>query len=166
MKTCTKCLKEKDIDCFPTYKKSKGGVHSQCRKCLCDYQRNYKRTPKAVEYQRNYQRRDHVRQYQKEYKEKNRQRLLNYHRNRWLKVKYGISQKDYEKMFKEQGGRCAICLVPHELLAVDHDHKTGDIRQLLCNPCNQGIGMLREDCQVLRSAIKYLEKHHPSRRRD
>lgn len=45
-------------------------------------------------------------------------------------------------------------------LSVDHDHKTGKTRQLLCRKCNLIIGLAKDDCTVLKSAIEYLEKHN------
>ncbi|KPK13993.1 MAG: hypothetical protein AMJ56_00350 [Anaerolineae bacterium SG8_19] len=69
-------------------------------------------------------------------------------------------------MLKAQNGVCAICNQPEthmrngklKALAVDHDHKSGAIRGLLCSDCNTGIGKLKDDHKVLQSAIQYLEK--------
>lgn len=68
-------------------------------------------------------------------------------------------------MYDAQGGVCAICHKPEtatrrgklKALAVDHCHDTGLVRGLLCVECNTGIGKLREDTAILRSAIRYLE---------
>ena len=76
-----------------------------------------------------------------------------------LKKNYGIGIEDYEKMYSEQGGRCAICEHLEPVLAVDHDHRTGKVRQLLCGKCNAGIGMLKDSLDVVLSAAAYLEKH-------
>lgn len=79
--------------------------------------------------------------------------------------KYGLTPEDYERMNVEQAGRCAICggtsarSDSQAGLVVDHDHKTGKVRQLLCNLCNTGIGQLREDPEILTAAIEYLKKH-------
>lgn len=62
-------------------------------------------------------------------------------------------------MLREQGGTCAICHGTETVgrLAVDHCHSTGRVRGLLCTNCNQAIGKLKDDSQLLRNAINYLE---------
>jgi len=76
----------------------------------------------------------------------------------WLQSRYGISQKDYERMLKEQDDQCAICFRIMGKPKVDHDHDTGEVRQLLCNECNCGIGFLRDDVVLIASALAYLKK--------
>ena len=78
------------------------------------------------------------------------------------KKKYGVSPEDFETLRKEQEGRCGICGIAeenllYESLHVDHSHKTGLVRGLLCFYCNVGIGHFKEDINRLQSAIKYLE---------
>lgn len=73
---------------------------------------------------------------------------------------YGITAEEYEVMFTEQGGRCAIC-ERHQLefrrrLCVDHCHKTGKVRGLLCDNCNHGIGLFKDNSERMFRAIKYL----------
>lgn len=67
----------------------------------------------------------------------------------------------------EQGGRCAICKRPFASIdakkratsvRVDHDHATGKVRGLLCNPCNTGLGMFQDSIGVLEEALAYLQK--------
>lgn len=62
-------------------------------------------------------------------------------RDRAYKSKYGISLEDYNRLSEAQRGLCALCLRPsmNKKLAVDHDHKTGRIRGLLCVVCNRII---------------------------
>lgn len=76
-----------------------------------------------------------------------------------LRYKYGIGAKEYEALRKAQGGQCALCGVEPEVLCVDHCHATGEVRGLLCTPCNTGIGHLRDDVAILRRAIDYLTNH-------
>ena len=60
--------------------------------------------------------------------------------------KYGLTQEQYELVLASQGGVCAICKGPpvvHNVYHIDHDHKTGLIRGLLCQSCNTGIGKLK-----------------------
>jgi len=81
-------------------------------------------------------------------------------RNRYLKHAYGVSLEEYLSMEMEQSGVCAICSNPPggRPLAVDHDHVSGKVRQLLCGPCNSGLGLFQEDRSTLEAAIKYLDK--------
>lgn len=79
-----------------------------------------------------------------------------------LRQKYGITAEDYDRMLDTQGGVCAICGGAEPTgrrLAVDHDHATGVVRQLLCKPCNVSIGSMGEDVDRLRAAIAYIEAH-------
>lgn len=84
--------------------------------------------------------------------------------DQYLRKTFGISAEDYYRMLNEQGGVCAICGGSEPRgrsktrFAVDHCHKTGKVRGLLCGPCNTGIGHLRDDVANLRAAIKYLER--------
>jgi hypothetical protein len=72
--------------------------------------------------------------------------------------RYGITLQQYELLMKRQRGRCAICKKKPErgMLHVDHCHKTGWVRGLLCNGCNSGIGHLRDDIRLTKAATAYL----------
>jgi hypothetical protein len=72
--------------------------------------------------------------------------------------KYGITPEDYQAMLDSQGGKCAICKI-RDANRIDHCHKTGKTRQLLCNQCNTAIGMFKEDVNILLTAIDYIRKH-------
>jgi len=82
-----------------------------------------------------------------------------------VKTMYGIDHKTFVAMFAAQGDRCAICGTDQPVgegrtaqWNIDHDHVTGAIRGILCSQCNIGIGQLRDDPDLLRRAIAYLEK--------
>lgn len=84
-----------------------------------------------------------------------------------LKRDYGISLAEYEELFKKQNGRCAICGCDdksersnnngYKRLSVDHCHRSGTVRGLLCQMCNQGIGALEDSAGLLRKAADYIE---------
>ena len=81
-----------------------------------------------------------------------------------LKNYYNMSSKDYDRLLDRQGGVCAICkgtCTEKSRLVVDHDHTTGKVRGLLCNPCNRAIGQLQDDQKRLQSAIAYLRRNDP-----
>ena len=73
---------------------------------------------------------------------------------------YGLKQGQYEQLYKAQGGSCYICQRAKGLtkkLSVDHDHKTGYVRGLLCGPCNKILGHLRDDPDLALRIYTYLE---------
>jgi len=75
---------------------------------------------------------------------------------------YYISDEGRQKLVLEQNGKCYICGKPEtELkdgLRVDHCHKTGVIRGMLCNRCNLGIGHFEDNIDFLHKAVEYLQK--------
>lgn len=81
-------------------------------------------------------------------------------RRSYLRTRYGITIEEWNEMFEKQGGFCAICGNHYSTnrhgLQVDHNHKTGKVRGLLCHHCNTGIGNLRDDVRILEKAIVYL----------
>jgi len=133
-KRCSSCQKELPRSDFHIYRAAKDGLCHYCKACLSN---------------------------------KRRQRCDKDHgageRNSSLRSKYGITAADYETMLVAQKAVCAICGCPasdfKSRFAVDHDHKTGTIRGLLCFHCNSGIGHFRDDVILLASAIGYLK--HP-----
>lgn len=90
-----------------------------------------------------------------------RRRASGYHKWRRLEQEYGLSKQAYEQMLSDQNGLCAVCradlhdTTPH----VDHCHASNKVRGLLCGPCNQAIGLLREDPKLFNAAVRYLERH-------
>ena len=87
-----------------------------------------------------------------------------YNKDWKLKKRYGITLEDYEAMVSEQGNRCYICHKHRSTqkndLAVDHCHKTGLVRRLLCVRCNALLGEINEfEGDKLDNLIRYLEAH-------
>lgn len=87
-------------------------------------------------------------------------------RNRRFQKLYGITVAQRDEIIRQQDGKCAICA---DLLAlqrgtnganVDHDHRTGRMRGILCAPCNRSLGQFKDSVHILASALKYLEYHN------
>lgn len=75
-----------------------------------------------------------------------------YHR----KARYGVTTQQFEDMMVAQECSCAICRVTLDRPCIDHDHDTGAVRGLLCQNCNAGIGLLKEDPAIFTAAMRYL----------
>ena len=84
--------------------------------------------------------------------------------NNYLKSKYGITLAEYDDMLEAQGGCCKICRGSSPgngkgRFSVDHNHETNEVRALLCNRCNVGLGKFRDSPALLRQAADYLKEH-------
>ena len=95
-------------------------------------------------------------QQRQDYLNKNKDKLREQHRE-YTKLKkfkgYGITEEQYIEMFNKQKGKCAICETHQDNLKsplhIDHNHKTGKVRALLCYKCNHGIGCFNDDIKLL-----------------
>lgn len=132
MKTCSKCGEQKPLAQFNKRKASKDGLSIWCKLC------NSK----------------NLSEWYKENKHKTADANL--------KVRYGISLLQKMDMKKAQNNLCSICknkLKPGNKDSVDHCHKTGKIREILCSDCNRGLGGFKDSIQTLENAIQYLKRH-------
>ena len=79
--------------------------------------------------------------------------------NARLKRKYGVDLADHATLLAAQGGGCYICGggTTRRRLFVDHNHKNGNVRGLLCGRCNNGLGLFRDKLELVRKAADYLE---------
>lgn len=86
--------------------------------------------------------------------------------SRWKQIKnaHGLTKEQWMTMYNEQEGVCKICKMSQEdrgyagrYLCVDHNHKSGEVRGLLCNGCNRGLGFFLDSPGLLREAANYLE---------
>lgn len=112
---------------------------SYCRPCFNDWQRDaYKKKPAEWHKRRNQQRSIQV-----------------------TAARLGATERELEVLLEQENEGCAICGgAPNggcSRLAVDHDHRTGRVRGLLCMHCNQAIGKFKDDPKLLRRAADYLE---------
>ena len=115
-------------------------------------------------------RKEYFREYWKNHKKEFRQYAAKWKRENPEKVRalekkysptrkwriYGITKDEYERALKECGGKCPACGKTD--LVIDHDHKTGKFRGLICRYCNLALGAVRDNIDVLWKLIEYLEK--------
>lgn len=109
--------------------------------------------------------RDQIKQrgHQRKYHHADKARAYLIHRRHQLKRLYGLTFEAYDALRESHNFACAVCgreewECPHGKLHVDHDHKTGMIRGLLCSQCNTILGLASENPTVLHGLIKYLDR--------
>lgn len=94
-----------------------------------------------------------------EYNKRYRMTHLDYYWNWHLEYHHGITSEQYSRVLERQDGRCAICKrlpSPDRRLNVDHDHKTGTIRGLLCDKCNLLVGRIENNAELMPVLMAYL----------
>jgi len=153
MKICGRCCLKKPLEEFYRSKK-KSGRQSYCKTCTKEFRKEYCRNNP-----------EKIRLAAKKYRSNNLRAISDSHRKYTIRLAYGISDAEYQAMFSAQGGKCAICQEKggggrskRFPLDVDHCHKSGKVRGLLCGLCNRGVGQLKDSPEILRAAILYLEK--------
>lgn len=105
-----------------------------------------------------------MRQNQKQYNlnRKNKVMTLGGWRVPFLYTNYGITPEEFNKKSALQDNVCMICKQPQKtgikkFLSIDHNHLTGELRDLLCDPCNRAMGLMKESIPLLQNMIAYLE---------
>lgn len=136
-KKCPKCNVSKDTNDFHKNRSTKDGFARICRDCKNSMARD------------------------------RREKFPLSKRESDLKRRYGMSLTEYDNLYEKQGGVCAICSNKEtaihsntgrkKMMSVDHCHKTGEIRGLLCSKCNRGIGYFNDNIDLLNKAIDYLK---------
>lgn len=140
-KVCSKCgiTKSATPEYFHRDKRNKSGITAECKKCA----------------------KIRCKKWAKEINPEAAKRII---RRAGLKKYYGMTIEDYDKMYFRQNGVCVTCGKPETAknqygirrLAVDHNHKTGKVRGLLCTCCNRLIGLAKDDINTLKRIIEYL----------
>jgi len=164
MKTCSKCKIEKDLSEF--YLSKRDGIQPACKSCTKSLTKRWKdaNPDKVKELSKKWDKLNAGKRAKttKIWEANNPDKV----RDKALRNDYGITLEQYSQMLIDQDYTCKICNKPESSidprtsriknLAVDHCHKSGKIRGLLCSYCNRGIGYLKEDISTLQNAIKYL----------
>lgn len=135
-KICKTCKESKSLDKFYSHGSCKSGTRTECKDCG---------RSKDIEKS-------------KQYRLKNPEKR----KSTVLMNKYGIGLEQYNEMLTIQNNVCKICKTsdpgPKNMFCVDHCHKTGKVRGLLCYYCNTGLGFLRDDIDNMVAAIAYLRE--------
>lgn len=134
-KKCSKCKKKKELSKF----QNKGhGYYTHCKSCRNKQAREYRKTDAGK-------------------KSTLKQRL---------RQRYKITLEEYDTLWEKQNGVCAVCKQCEIVkcmsgairrLCVDHDHKTGKVRGLLCQKCNKALGYVDDSVEQLKALISYLK---------
>lgn len=180
MKTCNKCKIEKSKDKFYSAKSTVDKLCKICKECISIKNKlNRDNRSKEEEFKIKVKKQEHYKLNSDKYKTKATNRLLlkdnrinhnksqlkwahsnfNKRKNASLKHNYGITLEDYNLMFKKQNGKCFICNTLKNVLHVDHCHTTNKVRGLLCGNCNKALGLLKDNIDILQTAINYLNLH-------
>lgn len=135
VRKCSTCGSVKDLGLFHKNKADKKfGRETRCKEC------SIKR----------------LHAFSKSYTKEERRDISYKHR---LKNEYGLTVEQYEAMARKQKGVCKICEKPaSDRLHVDHNHLTNEVRGLLCGNCNRGLGLFKENPEIINSAISYLKE--------
>jgi hypothetical protein len=165
-KACKKCGETKRLTEFHRANGTRDGHRGECKSCHAAakrlwYQANSDAVKAKVKRWQRENRDRHNASQQARRQDPARKRR---ERTAYLQRKYGITIEKYEEMLDAQAGVCAICgrePNPNISLHVDHDHETGQIRDLTCFRCNQALGAFSEDPFLLRAAADYLDRHDP-----
>ena len=150
-KTCISCGQVKPLTDF--YRRGGGRSDYQvyCKVCKNDEQRRYRQEHPEYSARKT-----------AEWRQEHREDVLSGLRRAHLKRLYGLSEQEYLALWDAQHGVCAICYMPcktERRLSVDHNHKTGRIRGLLCQRCNHVLGLMDESPDRLRRAALYIETY-------
>lgn len=149
MKKCTKCGIDRNLSDFYPHKNSKDGLTYHCKMCQGKYSSNWQKNN-----------REKRAEAKKRWRLKNPSKVMEGE----LRRSFGITLSLYNQMLNNQNDRCAICNTDksqfNRRLSVDHDHKTDKIRGLLCDNCNHIIGQAKDNIEILKSAIQYLQDHN------
>lgn len=145
VKQCQKCKTLCPLDAFAKNARRKDNLCTWCKKCRAEYAKAYRANHKE--------------------KIRNKQRDIKY------RELYGISLEDYNAILEKQNNKCACCgtASPSKSpdkwtnFCVDHCHLTGEVRGLLCNSCNIGIGKLGDNLDGVLKAVSYLSSFHSRR---
>lgn len=146
-KICTKCKEYKSLKDFGRSHKGKYKLRSDCKECrrLERFNRNYKQ--EYIKYK------DKIKENTRLWQRKNTNKTRFYQ----IKTIYGVTREEYNTLKIKFNNTCGICKKkPKYNLAIDHCHKTGKIRGLLCRKCNSAIGFLNDDPNLVKAALEYL----------
>jgi hypothetical protein len=168
---CSTCKESKPVAEFNRNKARPSGYAAQCKICTTEYMKGWRErnAEEMKAYQAAYReahkdkQQAYMKEYMKTYYPANKDRMNAQSRTSWMRRENGLTQEQYDAMLIEQEFGCAICGAPEPggsgRFHVDHDHKTGQTRGLLCWNCNRGLGSFQDSQDILVLAALYLSRY-------
>jgi len=173
LRECRKCHEDKPVDGgfrVRTLPSGKLWLSTTCRDCELAANRAWHQENKRDRSAWRAEHSDKVKKYNKVAYSKMTDEQKKLISRRSTLAKYGLTPEDYQVMFDMQDGKCSVCQrtpegngVSRHNLVVDHDHDTGQVRALLCDFCNRGLGIFRDDPDLLMHAADYLLTYREDR---
>lgn len=159
MKRCTTCKKEKPPSDFPKNKRTKSGIHYECKECGRARSRKWTQDNPERNLKRyqdwSKENRERANEISRDYR--SRQKVKPEYRYLTLARRYGETPTFYKEMEAQQEGLCLTCGQEAKPLVVDHCHTTGKVRGMLCRRCNSCLGLVGENPEVLENMMSYLK---------
>jgi hypothetical protein len=173
VKCCSRCKESKPRAAFAGNKAARDGLHAYCRECWAEYHqarqlakgKNVRPRVQAPEGHKFCRSCGEIEPHSEWHRNATASDGLptsckacraNKGRAGHLKRQYGITEAERDELIASQAGVCCICLAA-PAAHVDHCHKTGRVRGVLCFNCNSGLGLLRDDPEAMYRAADYLE---------
>ncbi len=146
-KVCCLCRRDVHVSYFRLDKARHDGLSSKCRPCANAWHKEYRRLNPGL---------------RERYAPSKKDPRASY-----LKAAHKLTRAQYDELLASQGHGCAICGNSRPggrgIFHIDHDHVTGKIRGILCASCNLSLGMMKDNTEILKRAIEYLEKSRGSK---
>lgn len=170
-KVCTACEAALPLGTFPKNRRGTLGLNSVCNPCKKARAAEYKaanleavRARAAANARRRYAKDpESQRLATKRWREANPEKRKQAFRSWYMQKQYGLDEVGYQAMLLAQGSACAICRSAEPrgkgTFHVDHDHRTGRVRKLLCHRCNTVLGTLDDDPALIEAMLAYVKEH-------
>lgn len=162
---CAKCKQTKPSSDFTNGEQRREG-YRRCRACVSATNQAYQKTRPAQK-----RRADMTSEELERYRGYDRARSPRQNADSWFRYRYGLTVDQIDTMIEEQYGLCAICNRPEtkvdprtgkvRRLCVDHDHRTGLPRRMLCQRCNWVLAHVDDDIEMLEKFVSYLKAFTP-----
>jgi len=160
MKECSQCNVNRSLKDYHKEAKSADGLRANCKICNKEYRKKHSARIKMYNVKYCAENKDKLRAAKSAYDKLNKDRIRDYQ----MQKNYGISLEDRQVLSESQEHCCGICTISEVdtssgRLSIDHDHASGVVRGLLCQPCNVAIGSLKDSSAVALKASEYLKKN-------
>ena len=166
-KRCSKCSKLRVLTKFVKHKQTSDKLHTICKHCQSEYRKEwYLKNKEKVKAKALKWGKDNKELIYKRKKDKWKNHPLKrklYQKINHLKYKYGLTLEEYKKLKSKCDNKCMICNKKRKLF-IDHNHKTKQVRGLICHNCNFILGLAYDKLEILKNAYKYLKNHDRSKK--